>query len=218
MSLLNSLSDLFFPPKCVFCHKLLYEEDGSVCAECRETIRILDFPECVIPDIEGVDIAIAPLYYEGDVRKSLHRFKFYGNSFYASTYADIICKAFNRGELDCDIVTWIPLAKKRLKKRGYDQAGLIAQEISKRIAVPCFRTVKKVKNVRPQSSLKMASDRADNIKNAYVLSSSVPLAGKRILLVDDIITTGSTVREAALVLRKAGVSRITAAALTKSKK
>lgn len=210
---------LLYPPKCVFCHRLLKKDDGedAVCADCRRSIEILSYPACMVIPPDYIDGCYAPMYYEGDVRNSLLRYKFNGNSFYSETYAEIVCSAFTSGELDCDIVTWVPLARKRMRKRGYDQAMLIAKGIADRLAVPCLRTLVKVKNIRPQSSVGDAAERRNNIKNAYVPYEKYDLRGKKILLVDDIVTTGSTFSECARVLRNSGASVIKAVAVARRK-
>ena len=205
MGVKDYVLDLLFPPKCVFCHRLLDDGEKDICRACAEGTEVHGEP--FIPDFasDSVGECFAPLVYEDNVRKSLHRYKFGGRRFYAGIYAGIICDTLSHGELDCDIITWAPLSKARLRKRGYDQARLLAEEISKRIGTPCVRTLVKTKNIKPQSSLG-AAGRLNNIRNVYSPAAGVNLNGKQILLVDDIITTGATVSECASVLKGAGAS------------
>ena len=217
MKLTEFFLDLLYPPKCVFCGSLLdRREKKTVCPDCRHELVIRRKGFGLPTEGSCVSICFAPLQYENTVRDSLRRYKFEGKQFYASTYAEIICKAFNNGELDCDIITWVPLAKGRLWKRGYDQAKLLAEELSRRTGIPCRQTLVKRKNIRPQSSMKSAGDRIKNIRNVYRPADNCSLQGKKVLLVDDIVTTGATLSEAASILKKCGATEIRAAAAARA--
>ena len=208
MSFFTPLLDLLFPPKCVFCHGILSEDEERVCDKCAGSVRISSEPYSA-RNLDGlISFCYAPLTYMGDVKESLHRFKFGGNSFYAETYADAICSSLSPDRLPCDVITWVPLSRARLRKRGYDQAGLIAQKISEELGITCVRTLKKTKNVRPQSSIKDPAVRVKNISGVYEAVNTEFISGKRILLVDDIITTGATVSECARTLAAAGAADI----------
>ena len=114
--------------------------------------------------------------------------------------------------MDADLITWVPLSRKRLRKRGYDQAKLIAEAVSVRLGVPCVPVLRKLRNIRAQSSLQDAVQRQRNIRNVYSVSEPEKIRGKRILLIDDIVTTGATLSECARTLREAGAAEVIAAA------
>lgn len=212
MSFIKSLLDLLYPPKCVFCHRLLEKEERNVCAACARSLKVSEERYSAL-QLDDEFLCWAPLRYEGMVRESLHRYKFSGNAFYSETYADVICSVLNHGELSCDIITWIPLSRRHLRKRGYDQAELLARAIAKRTGIPCFGTLKKIKNIRAQSSLKDLQERMKNVKGVYSVKPETDIRGKRILLVDDIVTTGSTMSEAVRTLTAAGAADVRAAAI-----
>lgn len=212
MSVVKSLLDLLYPPKCVFCHRLLEKKEHNVCAACARSLKVSD-ERYSAPQLDDEFLCWAPLHYEGLVRESLHRYKFSGNAFYCETYADIICSVLNHGELACDMVTWIPLSKRHLRQRGYDQAELLARAVAKRTGIPCCGTLKKIKNIRAQSSLKDLRERAENVKGVYRVRPDAVIHGKRILLIDDIVTTGSTISEASGTLISAGAAEVRAAAI-----
>ena len=95
------------------------------------------------------------------------------------------------------MISWIPLSKKRLRQRGYDQARLIAEEISSKTGLPCRQLLQKVKNNGAQSLTRDAKQRRENVAGVYAMCGQTDVSGLRILLVDDVVTTGATMSEAA---------------------
>lgn len=149
-------------------------------------------------------------YYKDDVRKSIHRFKFGNARSYADVYArHLAIKLAETGLADrFDILTWIPTSPWRRFLRGYDQSYLLAESLSKELGCKPIRVVRRTKHTQAQSGLKSASARRANIDGVYSPYSSSRFAGKRILLVDDVVTTGSTASECAKVLLSAGAKEI----------
>ena len=135
MKLLDAVLDLLFPPKCIFCGKLLRRPGDAVCPNCRA-----DLPENSHPKpvrfTEGCD---APLRYEGVVRSSLLRFKFGGRPFYAAVYGPMLAGCVTLR--DADLVTFVPVSRLRRFSRGYDQAELLARETAKTLGLPCAPTL-----------------------------------------------------------------------------
>ena len=155
----------------------------------------------------------APLLYEGDVRSSLLRYKFQGQSGYAKVYGEFLSKCIDENAISCDIITWVPLSRRRLRSRGYDQARLLAEEIAGRYELSCLPLLKKRRNNPAQSRTGDAAKRKANVDGIYVAVNADQLRGKRILLVDDIVTTGATLSEAAKTLKTAGADEIVCIAL-----
>ena len=165
--------DLLYPPRCVFCHNLT-PKGIKVCDHCRKTLpwtvgpgqsRKLDFiPKCV-----------SPLYYEGHVRDSLLRYKFRGLTAYAEIYGEFLSKCIDENEIFCDSITWVPLSRRRLRRRGYDQAGLLAEELARRSGLPCVRLLQKVRDVPAQSGIGNAAKRRANILGAYRASDGAEI-------------------------------------------
>lgn len=204
------LLDLLFPPKCVFCHKLLRENEKEVCFTCEATLPEHD----VVRNVRFTKGCVAPLYYEGTVRNSILHFKFQGCAFYAPTYGRMIARKLQN--CPADLVTWVPVSRYRRFTRGYDQAELIAREVAAQMNLPCEKLLRK--DHRPkQSRMKDASMRRANVNGAFHLCCERSLQGKRILLIDDICTTGSTMTEAALTLQLAGTEEIYGAVLAHTK-
>ena len=111
------------------------------------------------------------------------------------------------GQTDFDRVTWVPLSRARLRTRGYDQAKLLAEEVARQLDLPCGRLLEKTKNNPAQSKTTNMRERFENVKGVYRCIGTP--AGEKILLVDDIVTTGATLSAAAAELEKAGAMSVT---------
>lgn len=212
MRIRDKLLDLLFPPRCAFCRRLLRENERGMCRQCGKSLPYV--PQGArIESIRHVRFCVAPLYYEGSVRDSLLRYKFHGITAYKDIYARLLADCVRDGGIDCDMVTWAPLSKRRLRKRGYDQARLVAETAAALLDKPCVRTLEKWKDTPPQSSLDGAEKRKANAAGVYRCAAAEKINGKTILMIDDIVTTGSTLAECAKMLKGAGAKEIYAAAV-----
>jgi ComF family protein len=212
--LVEQLLDLLYPPKCAFCRRLA--EDGRMlCPDCEKN---LPFPEkeMQVQHFPHLALCASPLYYTGDVKKSLQRYKFHGAAAYCRIYGELMADCLTAHAIDADLVTWVPLSGKRLRQRGYDQARLLAEEVARRKNLECCCLLAKQKNNRAQSGVGSPEERARNVRGVYRCTGDA--SGKRILLVDDIVTTGATLSEAAGVLLAAGAESVTALTLARNEK
>ena len=208
---LERVLDLLYPPKCIFCHRLLQPGEVEICNRCRLKLPICDVPPEGGPFLSG---CTAVFYYEEPVRASMLRFKFGGNAHYAEAYGKFLALA---AQTDLpvekiDAVTWVPVSKQRRRKRGYDQARLVAETVAGVLGKPLESTLVKIRDNRPQSSLEDPAARKANVLGAY-RPARADLTGKTFLLIDDIYTTGATLGEAARVLLTAGAAAIYGAAV-----
>ena len=165
-----------------------------------------------MPYVEG---CCSPLYYTGDVRSSLLRYKFGGINMYAGEYAKFLARCIDENAFPCDSVAWVPLSRQRLRKRGYDQARLLAEETAKLLGLPCSSLLRKKRNNPAQSGTGNAEKRRLNVKDVYEIRKYADISGKTVLLVDDIVTTGSTLNECARVLKAAGAKAVYAGTLAR---
>jgi ComF family protein len=205
------ITRLFFPPKCVLCQALLREEETDLCRSCRE--KAPEYPRAKLK-ISFIADWSAVWYYKDDVRSSILRFKFGRRRFYADTYGRLLAmKLMTTRKDDFDVLTWVSTSSRRKRKRGYDQAQLIAQAVARELGVPLTRTLKKIRHTPPQSTLQNAAQRRANVLGAYRVVDPEAIAGKRVLLLDDILTTGATASECARVLITAGAKEVTFAAV-----
>ncbi len=207
MKILDLIAHLLYPWKCVFCESVL--KDTDICRECEEKLSYT-VGDSAMQKFPFIDKCVSPLYYKDKVRASVHRYKFGGCSAYSRRYAALMSDCVENN-LDCrsiDVISWIPLSKKRLRQRGYDQARLLAEEIAAKTGLPCRQLLQKVKNNSAQSLTRDAKQRRENVAGVYALDDGADVSGLRILLVDDVVTTGATMSVAARILRKAGAKSV----------
>ena len=200
-----------FPPKCVLCQKVLSEEETDLCRSCRE----------LQPEYPGNKIKVSFLaqwtglwYYKENVRLSILRFKFYGRRSYGESYGRLLAMKLQRdGWDDTDVLTWIPISRRRKWIRGYDQVQVLGTVVARELGTSLVPTLRKIRHTKPQSTMGSAAHRRANILGAYEVIDPELIRGKRILLLDDIITTGTTASESARILLTAGAKEVKLATL-----
>ena len=204
------ISRLLFPPKCILCGKVLGENENDLCRRCRTDAP--EFPKHTkkLPYLAGWT---ALWYYEGNVRRSILRFKFYNARSYAKTYGKMLAMKLMAEETKFDILTWAPISRMRKWRRGYDQVELIANAVAQELDTIPVATLKKRRNNPPQSTIGDAAQRRANVLGVYEVLDPTVIAGKRILLLDDIMTTGATAGECARMLLTAGAKEVYCAAV-----
>jgi len=216
MGFFASLLDLLFPPKCVFCARVLNKADDGWCDRCTGSLPFAE--NYGRQDGEIFDFCVSPLYYTGVVRRSVLRYKFRGASYYAPVYAKLLAECIREcPDLNYDIISWVPLSDKRERSRGYDQAMLLALAVALELDDVAASTLIKPLDVKAQSELGDKTERSKNISGAYAVPDSQIIAGKRVLIIDDIITTSSTLDECAGVLIEAGAASVVCAVLARGR-
>ena len=206
--LIHGLLDLFFPPRCIFCRSLLQKGEHAICTKCKSALPFASEAEAVQSG-GSFSKCVSTFLYEGDVRASFLRYKFSGRTNYAGAYGKIMAETVRKYLPDSyDLITWVPLSAKRLKKRGYDQAMLLAMSVALELDDVAVETLRKVEDRPAQSGLVGSQARRDNVKGVYQVSVPELVYQKRILLIDDIITTGSTLSECAQELKFAGAKDV----------
>ena len=210
--LIDRVLDLLYPPKCMICNHFVEPGTGPVCTGCLQ----------MLPEHDGADPAVADaaqcvatFFYEGAMRESILRYKFENRPWYAGQYGAWMA-ATVRDKLSgkFDLISWVPVSRARKRRRGYDQAELLARALAKALnAEPPLRTLEKHTDNPAQSGLADASQRFANVSGVYRAAEPEHFAGKRILLIDDIVTTGATLSECARVLKAAGAAEVVCAAL-----
>ncbi|MGM9584011.1 MAG: ComF family protein [Faecousia sp.] len=210
------LTELLFPPKCVLCGAVLKNGETDLCRACR--VDAPEYPNRKIK-LQFLDSFVAVWYYEGNVRRSLLRYKFHNKRSYSLSYGRILAmKLLEESPEGFDMLTWVPVSRLRRLRRGYDQVELLADAVGKELGIPPVSTLKKIRNNRPQSRLKSAEARRANVLGAYRTVEAVSVKGKRVLLLDDILTTGATAGECARMLLSAGAKEVHCAAVAAARK
>ena len=216
MGVLSGLLDLLYPPRCVFCRKLLKKGERSICEKCGD-----ELPYTVNGGGQRGDffsVCVAPLYYEGMVRESILRYKFNEADYYAQAYGALVAECI-RDNLHgrYDLISWVPISRKRHKERGYDQAMLLAVSAARELDDAAVSTLEKYRDVAKQSGMGSAEKRRANISGAYRAVDPGLIEGRRVLLIDYIVTTGSTLSECARILLQSGAREVVCAAIARSR-
>ncbi len=203
-----------YPNICPCCEEII-EHDDDFCDRCRNKITM-----CYDSfDVDYADSFVAYCYYEGKIRHAIRKFKITaaGNSYYAFAFG--IVQALRRNNLTDGIeaVVYIPMTDEDYEERGYNQVELMAKEIHHLLKIPVCNALKKRRMTKSQKSLN-AAERKTNVTDAFEINSSVNIEGKKLLVIDDLCTTGNTLSEACRILKKAGASQIIAAAFAKTRK
>ena len=170
--------------------------------------------------MEFISLCASPLWYQDEVRESFHRYKFKGSRGYAKVYGRLMAQCV-RDHLAgrYDLITWVPLSEQRRKSRGYDQAMLLAEAAALELGDVAAETLTKVRDTGAQSGLgKDDSARRANVLGAYRPTDPELIAGQRVLLIDDVVTTGSTLSECARTLRTAGAADVVCVTLARARK
>jgi ComF family protein len=226
----DAFLDFVLPPHCIICSKHLPPEENIVCDVCWDNLTILPSsfcPNCktfleegrlscrICPEKTAPcavrSIGVFDAYYQ----KLIHGFKYQqklslgkrlGRSLGERLLKDKIIERF-------DYLIPVPLHFARKRERGFNQSEILAQELSEVTDLPVLKKVlKRIKNTKDQTKL-TPEERIENVKGAFTLIDPEKIEGKRIILIDDVITTGATLSECASVLKEAGAERVMGATI-----
>lgn len=159
----------------------------------------------------------SPLVYDGEVKRMIHKLKFGKKKYIAQTLGALMADKYLESGMDSEIIVFVPMSESELKKRGFNQAELLAMEVGRRLDIPVLPALVKIKDTSQQKELK-GKDRASNLEGAFACLFE-QVKGRKILLVDDVFTTGATANECANTLLKAKAREVCVltAAVTKLK-
>lgn len=216
MNLLKHLTALLYPEKCVLCGQILRKEELDLCRKCR-----VEQPDCPISreKYPYLDSWTALWYYQDTVRRSLLKYKFYGRRNYAAAYGRLLSmKLMREDRTNVDVITWIPISEKRKRKRGFDQVELLAQKLEAELQIEAKPLLWKRRDNPQQSRIQGNAQRRANVLGAYEAINREWIEGRRILLLDDILTTGATAGECARILLEGGAKEVHFAAVAAARK
>ena len=202
---------LLWPNRCVLCDSLL--EGGDICVPCANAAGVYHHNAWKIVHVKDW---VALWQYSGRVRDSLIRCKFRRRRNYCEVYGRELAKKLKNAPFSFDIVTWVPVSFLRRWERGYDQVELITRRVGKELQTKPVKTLYKHRHNRRQARIKGRDARIANVRGVYKAVRPENICGKRVLLIDDIVTTGATVSEAARMLKKAGAKAVYVACVAAS--
>lgn len=213
------LLDLFYPNRCPLCERIT-KYDELICDKCLKEIKTTDnfcpkcgFSCCECDNNKYYDKAFSAGIYDGKLRDALLRLKKTKNNELIEFFACQISNKLKGTEFDC--IVFVPMTSKRKRKSGFNQAYELAKGLSKELGIPMIKNA--LIKVKDYSHHELSSmKRADAVKGAFSKTDTVDINGKNIILVDDIMTTGSTVNECSRILKEMGASFIAAVSVAKT--
>lgn len=203
--------DFLAPLSCVFCGVSSIGDEESICHAC-----LADLPwnePQASPQPGPFECSIATVHYAFPVDAAIKAFKFDRKLYYAPAFGELLCSCANLLPSDIDAVLPVPLHWRRKAVRGFNQADEIAKPVATCLQLPLLRGVRRRKATPYQSGLR-AKDRTRNLRGAF--EASQRLSQTHVLIVDDVVTTGATMRALAKVLLKAGVSKVSSLAIARA--
>ena len=225
-NIINKIKYLFYPPVCPLCEEVLSGGKTRICDNCRPKIQYLTEPTCLkcgkeIDDSETEycrDCKEKPksyvrgfpaMIYKEPLKRSIVNFKYHNKSSYADCFAREIIKTHGKDILNAapEALIPVPIHKAKLEKRGYNQAKVLADSLSVYLNIPVDDEIlKRTINTTPQKLLN-DTERQKNLEKAFI-SDKKQVQYKKVMLVDDIYTTGSTIESCTKALKKAGVREV----------
>lgn len=229
LAFLQNILNIILPPRCLLCGKILSGENG-LCEDCFSKIKFISKPYCqscgcplpIATKAKTCPICVsdnknpfrmqrARVYYDENSKPLLINFKFHDKTENAPFLAHwLLAAGHDIWEKGADVLIPVPLHKTRLRYRKYNQAALLCKELSKLTGIPVdYTSLKRHKKTKPQVECSKAR-RRNNVKNAFMLSSTENIKNKRVVIIDDVYTTGATLKECGLVLKSAGATSVDA--------
>ena len=221
--LLAAIKDVLFPPLCHVCRNYIPGESLiQICAECRESIHPITSPHCSICGIPfvgaGTDhpcgdclkkkpafaTARSAVTYDGKARELVHSFKYHNCTQLQRSLAGFMIPLLPEANSSSAVLIPVPLHRERLRQRTFNQSVLLARVLARECSLSLeVDLLQRIRPTLPQISLSPV-EREKNVRGAFLVGSGVHFEGKTVFLVDDVYTTGSTVRECSRVLLAAG--------------
>ena len=199
--------DSIFPNKCLFCRRVLDVLRENICGNCRKAaIFKQEIGDNVFENIYKAHVAYD--YDEEVVRHAVLRFKYEGKRLLARAMARGMFEQFGKPEEPlADFIVCVPLHESRMKERGFNQSALLAVELSGLYGLPAYDGLLRSRETAKQFDLN-PEERAANVAGVFAAKEGFCVAGKDVLLMDDVLTTGATAMECAGTLMKAGAGSV----------
>lgn len=193
---------------CPNCRKSLPQILGQVCFRCGNPIHSIDRYCDMCKKPKPYLMARACFEYSGKIVTLIHNLKFHNAKYLSEIFAKNLCELYKREKYNCDIIVAVPMTKKSVKYRGYNQAELLAIELGKLLNLSVDVThLVKIKETKQQVGLDFV-ERRNNLQNAFFVTDKTFFCGKNVLIVDDVFTTGATIESCSIALNKAGAKGV----------
>ena len=209
MKILDKILNILYPPVCGFCNKL---NNNWLCCNCLNKINYLKISN--IEDYQSTNFYFKQHFYlfiyDDEIRKQLINYKFNEKSYLYKTFSQLFKSNFKFKKFlsNYDCILSVPIHKKRMHSRGYNQSELIAKDIARYFGKPYYGDVLlKTENIIAQSTLSKEA-RQVNVTNVFSVQNHEKIINKKIIVLDDIFTTGATTNECAKMLINSGAAEV----------
>lgn len=203
MTKIEKIIQLIFPSGCIYCGRITDSRIHGFCPECYNSLSVY---------LRKTDFTWYVFEYDKQIAQILKKAKYGRRPEAVKMMSGLLGSLLLNENINCDFAVPVPMHRQALGERGYNQSGIAAGKISKILGIPCRENaLKKIKKTKKQAELSKAS-RGRNLTGAFWADSGL-VKGKSILLVDDIITTGSTIEECKNTLIAAGALKVEAAVI-----
>jgi ComF family protein len=218
-NIFEGLLELIYPTHCASCGRF----GQLICQDCLDSLPLIEPKFCLkcgkpsyylvsecrdcrnkrFVFFESRSLGL----YEGNLRELVHKFKYGNCRGLAEIFADLLVEHIESNFFEVDAVTYVPLSRRKKDERGFNQAQLLAEKIALKLNLPFLEVLCQDKETQDQSKLQ-AVERRKNVKGAFSVKRDLLPKGSKVLLVDDVFTTGSTVNECSRVLRASGTKSV----------
>ena len=224
LSLKDDILDLIFPQHCIICKRYLSRKEKNVCQVCWDNLVCLPFPFCVecrsfiekdkyckqCGNEKGLGLVYALGSFDNSYQSLIYAFKYKQLLNLGKRLGFVLGDSIKEDKrfLELDFLIPVPLHPSKKRKRGFNQSEILAFEVSRKLELPVLKDVLvRKKRTKDQTNLN-AKQREENVRGAFKVKSKDKVSGKQIILVDDVITTGATLRECAKTLIQAGAKKV----------
>jgi ComF family protein len=218
--LFDGFNNLLFPIEnvCLFCGMKSDEIEDYLCPYCREKIEFVNRDLRI--NSPYLDRVVCSLFYNNFIKEKLYSYKYYEKGYLHKPLGEILFKTFKEKFEDenIELITYVPIHKRKKAQRGYNQSELVADYLSQKLGIPLSReNLIKTKWTPVQNTLNR-SQRRENLYDSFKIKDKEEFVGKKTLIIDDIITTGTTMEECARVVLEAGAKKVHALSITSGMK
>lgn len=200
----SAVLDIIYPPanKCIICDA---EDFIGICPLCKGSIK----------RVKSQEEILSYGFYGGILKELILSFK-YGKNFTAGdVLAELLLTLIKEEKVEGDYICYVPMSKKAIKKRGFNQCEIIGKKIGEELNIPISNCIVKSKDTKEQKTL-AKEERIKNVKGAFEIKEEAKIYNKKIILIDDVVTTGATLQECREILKKSDVEKITILTIAKS--
>lgn len=215
----ETINQLIFPNRhiCHICNKRNEEIKEYICKDCKSNLDVLNRE--IYNNSTYISKTYYSLAYNRFIREQIKRYKYNEKTYLYKLFGNLLIDTINKHNIsdDVDMIMYVPMHRRKEAKRGYNQSELLARHISKVLNISVNHNLIKIKYTEEQHKSNKIQ-RLSNLDKAFKINNNQEIIGKKILLIDDIITTGTTLEQCAKAILENGAIKVIGLALTSSKK